>query len=128
MPDYSAQLASAIDDSSSRIGIIGLGYVGLPLIDAFAIAGFRTLGFDTDQRKIDQLQAGESYIGHIAATRIAELVNGQYLVPTADMTRLSEADVLLICVPTPLSDSRDPISPMSKLQEGLFRRTCGQDN
>jgi len=108
MPDYSAQLASAIDDSSSRIGIIGLGYVGLPLIDAFAIAGFRTLGFDTDQRKIDQLQAGESYIGHIAATRIAELVNGQYLVPTADMTRLSEADVLLICVPTPLSDSRDP--------------------
>ena len=108
MPDYSAQLASAIDDSSSRIGIIGLGYVGLPLIDAFAIAGFRTLGFDTDQRKIDQLLAGESYIGHIAATRIAELVNGQYLVPTADMTRLSEADILLICVPTPLSESRDP--------------------
>ncbi|HJN66686.1 MAG TPA: nucleotide sugar dehydrogenase [Pirellulales bacterium] len=108
MPDYSAQLASVIDDGSARIGIIGLGYVGLPLIDAFAIAGFRTLGFDTDQRKIDQLLAGESYIGHIAATRIAELVNGQYLVPTADMTRLSEADVLLICVPTPLSDSRDP--------------------
>ncbi len=108
MPDYSAQLASAVDDGSARIGIIGLGYVGLPLIDAFAIAGFRTLGFDTDQRKIDQLLAGESYIGHIAATRIAELVNGQYLVPTADMTRLSEADVLLICVPTPLSDSRDP--------------------
>ncbi len=108
MPDYSAQLASAVDDGSARIGIIGLGYVGLPLIDAFAIAGFRTLGFDTDQRKIDQLLAGESYIGHIATTRIAELVNGQYLVPTADMTRLSEADVLLICVPTPLSDSRDP--------------------
>ncbi len=108
MPDYSAQLASAVDDGSARIGIIGLGYVGLPLIDAFVIAGFRTLGFDTDQRKIDQLLAGESYIGHIAATRIAELVNGQYLVPTADMTRLSEADVLLICVPTPLSDSRDP--------------------
>ncbi len=108
MPDYSAQLASAVDDGSARIGIIGLGYVGLPLIDAFVIAGFRTLGFDTDQRKIDQLLAGESYIGHIATTRIAELVNGQYLVPTADMTRLSEADVLLICVPTPLSDSRDP--------------------
>jgi UDP-N-acetyl-D-glucosamine dehydrogenase len=107
MPDYSAQLASAVDDGSARIGIIGLGYVGLPLIDAFVIAGFRTLGFDTDQRKIDQLLAGESYIGHIATTRIAELVNGQYLVPTADMTRLSEADVLLICVPTPLSDSRD---------------------
>ncbi len=108
MSDYSAQLASAIDDGAARIGIIGLGYVGLPLIDAFAIAGFRTLGFDTDERKIDQLLAGESYIGHIPATRIAELVNGQYLVPTADMTRLSEADVLLICVPTPLSDSRDP--------------------
>ncbi|MDP7267440.1 MAG: NAD(P)-binding domain-containing protein, partial [Pirellulales bacterium] len=88
MPDYSAQLASAVDDGSARIGIIGLGYVGLPLIDAFVIAGFRTLGFDTDQRKIDQLLAGESYIGHIATTRIAELVNGQYLVPTADMTRL----------------------------------------
>jgi UDP-N-acetyl-D-glucosamine dehydrogenase len=108
MQDHYASLTSAIEDGSMRIGIIGLGYVGLPLIDAFAIAGFRTLGFDVDQQKIDLLLAGESYIGHIASSRIDELVNEHFLVPTADMTRLSEADVLLICVPTPLTESRDP--------------------
>jgi UDP-N-acetyl-D-glucosamine dehydrogenase len=103
-----ASLKKAIDDRSAKIGIIGLGYVGLPLIRAFIAAGYRTLGYDVDQSKVDSLLAGKSYIGHISSQWIAEIVGDGTLEPTADMSRLAEADALLICVPTPLSDSRDP--------------------
>jgi len=103
-----SSLKQAIDDKSARIGVIGLGYVGLPLIRAFVSAGFRTLGYDVDESKVRRLLAGESYIGHIPASWIADCVSNRRFEPTADMTRLGEADVLLICVPTPLTDSRDP--------------------
>ncbi|MCL4191817.1 MAG: nucleotide sugar dehydrogenase [Thermoguttaceae bacterium] len=107
MMSYSA-LKKAIADKSARIGVIGLGYVGLPLIRAFIAAGYRTIGFDVDQTKVDRLLKGESYIGHISSQWISECVNGGKFEPTADMKRLAEADALLICVPTPLSESRDP--------------------
>jgi len=107
MMSYSA-LKKAFADKSARIGVIGLGYVGLPLIRAFIAAGYRTIGFDVDQTKVDRLLKGESYIGHISSQWISECVNGGKFEPTADMTRLAEADALLICVPTPLSESRDP--------------------
>jgi UDP-N-acetyl-D-glucosamine dehydrogenase len=90
------------------VGIIGLGYVGLPLVRAFVEAGFSTLGFDVDQTKVDRLLAGESYIGHIPAEWIADSVAGGKFSPTCDTSRLSEADAVLICVPTPLTESRDP--------------------
>ena len=102
------KLAEAVANKSAMIGIVGLGYVGLPLIRAFVGAGFRTMGFDVDQKKVDTLAAGRSYIEHISSQWIGECVEGGKFKPTADMTRLAEADVLLICVPTPLSDSRDP--------------------
>ena len=108
MTNPASALQAAIEDGTAIIGIIGLGYVGLPLIDAFAIAGFHTMGFDIDQKKVDRLLAGESYIGHISASRIAELTGSGQLIPTTDMARLAEADVIVICVPTPLSESRDP--------------------
>jgi UDP-N-acetyl-D-glucosamine dehydrogenase len=101
-------LEQAIRDKSAKIGVIGLGYVGLPLIRAFVAAGFRTLGFDVDQSKVQQLVAGKSYIKHIASEWIARCVAEGTFLPTADMTRLGEADALLICVPTPLNESRDP--------------------
>ncbi|HLA83883.1 MAG TPA: nucleotide sugar dehydrogenase [Thermoguttaceae bacterium] len=101
-------LEQKITDKSAVIGVIGLGYVGLPLIRAFVGAGFRTMGFDVDKTKVDKLLAGQSYIEHIAAEWIAKCVNQKKFEPTADMRRLAEADVLLICVPTPLSESRDP--------------------
>lgn len=107
MMSHSA-LKKAIADKSARIGVIGLGYVGLPLIRAFIAAGYRTIGFDVDQTKVDRLLKGESYIGHISSQWISECVNGGKFEPTADMKRLAEADALLICVPTPLSESRDP--------------------
>ncbi|MGH7135662.1 MAG: NAD(P)-binding domain-containing protein, partial [Pirellulales bacterium] len=102
------ELAAAIEHKTARVGVIGLGYVGLPLIRAFVAAGYRTLGFDVDQVKVDRLLAGESYISHIASDWIARCVAEQQFVPTADMQRLAEADAVLICVPTPLSESRDP--------------------
>ena len=108
MDDPALALETAIEKGTAVIGVIGLGYVGLPLIDAFATAGFQTMGFDVDQKKVDRLLAGESYIGHISADRVTELIENKQLVPTTEMTRLAEADVIIICVPTPLSESRDP--------------------
>jgi UDP-N-acetyl-D-glucosamine dehydrogenase len=101
-------LEQAIETRTARVGIIGLGYVGLPLFQAFVAAGFRTMGFDVDRAKVERLLAGESYIGHIPSAAIRKCIDEKTFEPTADMRRLAEADALLICVPTPLSDSRDP--------------------
>lgn len=102
------QLEMFIRDKSARIGVVGLGYVGLPLIRAFVAAGYRTLGFDVDQSKIERLLKGESYIAHISGEWIARCLAEKQFEPTSDMRRLAEADCILICVPTPLSESRDP--------------------
>ena len=102
------QLEQAIKDKSAIIGIIGLGYVGLPLIDAFVNTGFKTMGFDVDQNKVDQLQAGNSYIKHIPSETVAKWIEKEQFEATADFSRMKEADALLICVPTPLTTSRDP--------------------
>ncbi|HBO43474.1 MAG TPA: nucleotide sugar dehydrogenase, partial [Planctomycetaceae bacterium] len=101
-------LEQKIVDQSAVIGILGLGYVGLPLVRAFVAAGYPTMGFDVDASKVEKLLAGESYIEHIPSEWIADCVNSKKFVPTADMDRLAEADILLICVPKPLSESRDP--------------------
>jgi UDP-N-acetyl-D-glucosamine dehydrogenase len=103
-----ASLEQAIREKTAKIGVIGLGYVGLPLIRAFVRSGYSTMGFDVDQAKVDRLLAGQSYIEHIPSSWIAEWTEGGRFEPTADVRRLAEADALLICVPTPLSESRDP--------------------
>jgi len=103
-----ARLAELIETKQAKIGVIGLGYVGLPLIRAFTSAGFRCLGFDVDQSKVDKLKAGQSYIKHIDSAAISTLIKEQKFEPTADMGRLGEADCVIICVPTPLNESRDP--------------------
>jgi UDP-N-acetyl-D-glucosamine dehydrogenase len=97
-----------IENKQAVIGVIGLGYVGLPLVRAFTAAGFSCVGFDVDQIKVDRLKAGESYIKHIDSEALARLIQEKRFEPTADMTRLSDADCIIICVPTPLNDSRDP--------------------
>ncbi len=105
---WAETLAKRIDQKQAVVGIIGLGYVGLPLVRAFEAAGFRILGFDVDPAKVERLRAGESYIEHIPSEWIGRCVAKGTFEPTAEMDRLREADALLICVPTPLSDSRDP--------------------
>ena len=101
-------LEETIRNKSAKIGVIGLGYVGLPLIRAFISAGFHTLGFDIDQAKVNKLRAGQSYIKHIPSEWIATHISDGFFEPTADVQRLAEADALLICVPTPLNETRDP--------------------
>lgn len=108
LSDHLQTLLSRIDRRNAVVGVIGLGYVGLPLIKAFIEAGFRTLGYDVDQKKIDCIERGESYIGHIPSEWLREWVSSERFAATADPTRLAEADAVLICVPTPLSESRDP--------------------
>jgi UDP-N-acetyl-D-glucosamine dehydrogenase len=101
-------LRRAIDAKTARVGIVGLGYVGLPLVRTFVAAGFRVLGFDVDATKIERLKNGESYIEHISGKWIQEATGQGKFEPTANMTRLAEADAILICVPTPLTADRDP--------------------
>ncbi|WP_422931317.1 nucleotide sugar dehydrogenase [Singulisphaera sp. PoT] len=111
-PDFDRDLAQSlrnrIADRSARVGVIGLGYVGLPLVELFASQGFTVLGFDVDESKVVRLQAGESYIGHISSERIQALRDGHRFEASADFSRLSEVDAILICVPTPLGTHREP--------------------
>lgn len=112
MLDLSAQpIAQQFHDKLERqqilVGIIGLGYVGLPLAQAFTDGGYRVLGFDIDQNKVDKLHRGESYIGHIDAATIQKMTKNGFSA-TSDFKRLQEADAVLICVPTPLTAAREP--------------------
>ena len=84
-------LEQKIRDKKAVVGVIGLGYVGLPLLNAFIKAGFTTMGFDIDQRKVDTLLKGQSYIKHIPAEMIANWLTLKQFEPTSDMSRLKEA-------------------------------------
>ena len=106
--EWAASFKTRLENKTATIGIIGLGYVGLPLIQAFVNAGFRTIGFDVDGSKIAKLEKAQTYIDHIPAEWIQTWLDEDVFFPTADMRLLSEPDALLICVPTPLSESRDP--------------------
>src|SRR5262245_50424375 len=101
-------LLKKIHSREARIGIIGLGYVGLPLVLRFGDEGFQVLGFDVDPGKVTKLNKGESYIRHIAADRIDHHVKGKRFEATTDFARLTEADCIIICVPTPLTAKKDP--------------------
>ncbi|MGD9232000.1 MAG: nucleotide sugar dehydrogenase, partial [Desulfobacterales bacterium] len=102
------KLLEMIERKTARIGIIGLGYVGLPLAIHFGEKGFHVIGFDLDSRKIDKILHGESYIKHIPADQIKKMTDSKQFDVTIDFSRLSEADCILICVPTPLSDKMEP--------------------
>jgi UDP-N-acetyl-D-glucosamine dehydrogenase len=101
-------LIPKINRKEAVIGIIGLGYVGLPLVLRFCDRGFRVIGFDVDARKVRALREGKSYIKAIPSRRIAQFVRGGQLDVTDDFVRLREADCILICVPTPLTDKLEP--------------------
>ncbi len=107
MSDALSILRGKIRSKTATVGIIGLGYVGLPLARAFAAAGLRVLGFDIDSAKVEKLNAGRSFIKQIPDDAIAEMQSRGFEA-TDRFERLSEPDAILVCVPTPLTDSREP--------------------
>ena len=107
---HDAALIEKIEARQAVVGVCGLGYVGLPLLLTFAEQSFPVIGFDIDTRKIDALGRGESYIRHIGGSRIRDQLakNGDGFAATDDFRRVREADALLLCVPTPLTQAREP--------------------
>ena len=101
-------LIKNINDKSAVIGVIGLGYVGLPLIVEFCLKGFRGIGFEVDTRKADAINAGESYIVDVSAENVQKCLAGGKIRATTDFSKLNECDVIIICVPTPLRKTKDP--------------------
>jgi UDP-N-acetyl-D-glucosamine dehydrogenase len=101
-------LKDKIRDRKARIGIIGLGYVGLPLAVEFAKEGFDVTGFDVDESKVTEINAGRSYIGDVTTADVAAAVNAGRLHATTDMSKLHDMDAIDICVPTPLRKTKDP--------------------
>ncbi len=101
-------LIEKIKNREAKVGIIGLGYVGLPLAREFLNQGFTVVGFDIDEKKVDKINRGLSYIKHIPSDFIGKFVNQGKLEATTNFTRLKEVDAILICVPTPLGEHMEP--------------------
>jgi UDP-N-acetyl-D-glucosamine dehydrogenase len=108
MNQIKESLLKSIHDHTATIGILGLGYVGLPLAAAFGEAGFQVIGIDPDPRKVNRLSQGESYIHDISTEQITGLVRSGKFSPTTDFSALRNCDAVSICVPTPLRKTGDP--------------------
>ena len=102
------EIKNLIGSQSARVGVIGLGYVGLPLLAEFAAKGFRAVGFEVDEKKADAINRGESYIGDVAPEAVKELVASERLRATTDFDDLASCDAIIICVPTPLRKTKEP--------------------
>jgi UDP-N-acetyl-D-glucosamine dehydrogenase len=102
------ELLSKIEQRTAKIGIIGLGYVGLPLVLEFVKSGFPTVGFDLDAEKVRCIEQGKTYIKHIPGDKITEAGRSGRLTATTDFALLAETDCIIICVPTPLNKYREP--------------------
>jgi UDP-N-acetyl-D-glucosamine dehydrogenase len=112
-----------IEGREARVGVIGLGYVGLPLAVEFAHKGFRTVGFEVDQSKADSINRGESYIGDVGSNSVSEMVKAERLQATTDFDLLSSCDAVIICVPTPLRKTKEPdISYILAASEQIQKR------
>lgn len=120
MSDIQQQLIGKLQNKTARIGVIGLGYVGLPLCLRYAEAGYTVLGFDIDPAKIETLNNGRSYFSHYGDELVAT-ARQQGFSATTDFARASEADALILCVPTPLNEHRDPdISYVTRTMDSLL--------
>jgi UDP-N-acetyl-D-glucosamine dehydrogenase len=101
-------IKNLIESRKATAAVIGLGYVGLPLAMEMLAAGFNVIGIDLDQKKIGALKEGNSYIRDVDDQIISEAISSDRFLPTSDFSTLAKADSVSICVPTPLSKSRDP--------------------
>jgi UDP-N-acetyl-D-glucosamine dehydrogenase len=102
------QIISRITGKRAHVGVIGLGYVGLPLLVEFARSGFKATGFEVDAKKAAQINSGNSYIGDVASAVVAPLVKDKLLQATTDFDQLKDCDAIIICVPTPLRKTKEP--------------------
>ena len=102
------KLQAKIEDRTAVVGVVGLGYVGLPLLSAFHKAGFPVIGFDVDPAKVRALHRGENYLKHLGASLVSEMRSGGRFDATSDASRLKEADAVISCVPTPLGPHMEP--------------------
>lgn len=102
------ELLKKVDDRTIRVGVVGLGYVGLPLAVEKAKAGFETIGFDVQTAKVDMVNAGHNYIGDVVDSDLAELVKAGKLRATTDFSFIKDVDFVAICVPTPLDAHQEP--------------------
>src|SRR5437763_15669495 len=120
------EIKKLIGDKRARVGVIGLGYVGLPLAVEFARRGFPAIGFEVDAKKAEAINRGDSYIGDITSEVLADVVRAERLRATTDFDALSACDCIIICVPTPLRKTKEPdisyiLAAASEIQKRLRR-------
>ena len=120
------QLTALITEKRAQVGVIGLGYVGLPLLVEFAGKGFTATGFEVDENKTAQINSGRSYIGDVSSELVKRLVDSKHLTATTDFDHLGNCDALIICVPTPLRKTKEPdvsyiLSAAEEIQKRLRR-------
>ena len=101
-------LEQKLKKKTAVIGVVGLGYVGLPLALAFSKEGFKVLGFDIQQKRVDWVNKGQSYIADVDKTMLSKVIADKHLEATTDQSRVKEVDAICICVPTPLTKTKDP--------------------
>jgi UDP-N-acetyl-D-glucosamine dehydrogenase len=102
------QILTRITEKKAHVGVVGLGYVGLPLLVEFAHQGFQATGFEVDPEKANQINSGSSYIGDVSSSAVKELVDAKKLRATTNFDHLAECDAVIICVPTPLRKTKEP--------------------
>lgn len=115
-------------NKTATLGVVGLGYVGLPLAVEKAKAGFRTIGFDVQESKIDMVNAGKNYIGDVVNEDLAAIVKSGLLTATSDFSQVASADCVCICVPTPLDNHQQPdisyVKASAKASSPICIKTC----
>ena len=117
------ELINLITNKQAHVGVIGLGYVGLPLLVEFASKGFKATGFEVDESKAEQINAGTSYIGDVPSRKVQEVVDARRMQATTDFNHLGECDAIIICVPTPLRKTKEPdISYILAASEEIAKR------
>ena len=102
------QWKDRVKNTEVVIGVLGLGYVGLPLAREFASAGLKVIGFDIDEKKVRILNSGRSIIKHVPHSQVKQMVKAGRFIAASDMSGLKKVDAILVCVPTPLTENREP--------------------